>query len=314
MRKHLIRALLQAIKTRRRPPPADRVLTLPQIKRTAIDHYLAIAAIVKNEENDLEEWIDFHTMVGCSQFYIYDNNSSDGTPEILNRYARSGLVTPIPWPDFMPWSALVLRCTPQLPAYAHALASFGGRCRWMMFIDADEFVFPAFKESLADALADFEDVPSLALPWHMFGSSGHESRPSGLIIENYTMRASIPPVRKDLGKFKSVVDPTRVRRPGTHRFGLAEGDAIYSQQRRIVRGRYAFPSEDDPIVLNHYYSKSKQEAEAKLRRVFGGVTNPSTTKRARIEAIESASVEDRRIQRFVPRLKEMRNSPQRAAS
>jgi hypothetical protein len=154
------RALYQAIKTRRRPPTPYQVLTLPHIQRTTTSHYLAIVAIVKNEEAYLEEWIDFHTLVGCSQFYIYNNNSSDRTPEIL--------------------------------------------------------VFPAFKDSLLDVLTDFEDVSALALPWHMFGCSGHATRPAGLVIENYRMRAKIPPVMKDLGKFKSVVDPTRVYRPGTH--------------------------------------------------------------------------------------------------
>ncbi len=40
-------------------------------------HEFAIAAIVKNEGRYLREWIEFHRLVGCTKFYIYDNNSTD---------------------------------------------------------------------------------------------------------------------------------------------------------------------------------------------------------------------------------------------
>jgi hypothetical protein len=40
----------------------------------------------------------------------------------------------------------------------------------------------------------------------MFGSNGHEAKPAGLVIENYTRRnASISP------KIKSIVNPRRVK-------------------------------------------------------------------------------------------------------
>lgn len=40
---------------------------------------ISIAAIVKDEVEYIEEWIQFHILMGIEHFYIYDNESSDGT-------------------------------------------------------------------------------------------------------------------------------------------------------------------------------------------------------------------------------------------
>ena len=55
--------------------------------------------------------------------------------------------------------------------------------------DADEFLIPLKDETLPDILADFRDQAGLAVPWSLFGSNGHDRRPAGLVLENYTRRA-----------------------------------------------------------------------------------------------------------------------------
>ena len=52
----------------------------------------AICAIVKNEGRYLEEWIDYHLGIGVQKFFIYDNESTDSTKDILQRYERQGIV------------------------------------------------------------------------------------------------------------------------------------------------------------------------------------------------------------------------------
>jgi hypothetical protein len=284
----------------------EKDLVLPHIARTdPAPHYLAVVAVVKNEATYLEEWLDFHCLVGCSHFYIYDNGSTDGTVEILSNYERKGIVTPVPWPDFLPWSIL------HPGALAHALAAYGRFSRWMMFIDADEFVFPADGDDLKQELAAYEDLPALALPWHMFGPSGHAKVPKGFVIENYTQRAVLPPVSKRLIKGKSVVDPTRVRGPGTHRCIIDEGHLVFTQSRQIVRDpdwKFITPANDDRIILNHYFAKSLEE--------FCRRTTPAGAARRLnlVRLIENAVVEDRRIQRFLPQLKALQEPPHKGLS
>jgi hypothetical protein len=51
--------------------------------------------------------------------------------------------------------------------------------------------------------------------------------------------------------------------------------------------------------------------DCEARSLFEGMKSPAKMKQARIEAIESSLVEDRRLQRFLPRLKEMQRSLRR---
>src|SRR6056297_2188452 len=98
--------------------------------------YISICAIIKDEGPYLTEWLEFHRLVGIDRFYLYDNGSSDNTPEILQPYIKAGIVHLIPWPKFIDKS------NPQYLAYAHAAALTSNRTFWLAYIDLDEFLFP----------------------------------------------------------------------------------------------------------------------------------------------------------------------------
>ena len=40
--------------------------------------YLTLCAIAKNEGRYLQEWIEYHKMLGVEKFFIYDNESAWG--------------------------------------------------------------------------------------------------------------------------------------------------------------------------------------------------------------------------------------------
>ncbi|MCE2121787.1 glycosyltransferase [Streptococcus thermophilus] len=96
---------------------------------------LAIVAIIKNEGQYIEEWLRYHIVAGVQKFFLYDNDSSDNTREILEKYIRAGYVELIPYPG----------AAKQLPAYNDALAKHRYDCRYIAFIDADEFLYSCNK-------------------------------------------------------------------------------------------------------------------------------------------------------------------------
>jgi hypothetical protein len=53
---------------------------LPAPERKAVadwpDGYVGICAIVKNQYQDLREWIEYHQYIGVQKIYVYDNNST----------------------------------------------------------------------------------------------------------------------------------------------------------------------------------------------------------------------------------------------
>ncbi|MBQ4405038.1 MAG: glycosyltransferase family 92 protein [Selenomonadaceae bacterium] len=95
-------------------------------------HNLAVVAILKDEGNYLKEWLDYHLLAGVDHFYLYDNDSSDNQAEVAKPYIEAGLV------DYfsLPGKAM------QMVAYNDAVKRFKFHCRYMAFIDLDEFVYP----------------------------------------------------------------------------------------------------------------------------------------------------------------------------
>lgn len=148
---------------------------------------LAIAGIVKNENDALLEWIAFHRVVGASHFFIADNGSDDGTRELLVALSRAGVVTLFDFPS-------VGEQKPQLPAYARILRACPADIDVLAFIDADEFILPLEGEDsiipLIERLFAPEDVSAVALNWANFGSSGQVFAEEGLVIERFTKRAA----------------------------------------------------------------------------------------------------------------------------
>jgi hypothetical protein len=272
---------------------------------------IAIVAIVKDEERYIGEWLAFHMLVGAAAIFVYDNGSTDRTVDILRQSRWADRITVVPWRNF----DRTIRI--QNAAYNHALANFGRRFRWMAFIDVDEFIVPKRAGDLNAGLLAFEDAPALSLPWHMFGPSGHQSRPNGLVIENYLQRAEFPP-RPDvvsLLNFKTIVDPTKVRVVKTHHVELIDGGDVMWNDRKE---RFAYLQRFDPrhvtadaFQLNHYFTRSQEEMKERLAkgRVSreGSVTNVEHLEQ-RVKDLERYTVRDETILRFVPALRKVMSS------
>ena len=121
---------------------------------------LAFVSIMKNEGHYIKEWLDYHLLAGVNHFYIYDNDSTDNMKEILQPYINAGIVTYI----FYPGKAK------QMEAYNDAVKKFRFYCRYMSFVDADEFILPKSNRSITEVadeiLSNCRDiVAALFVQW-----------------------------------------------------------------------------------------------------------------------------------------------------
>ncbi len=53
--------------------------------------------IIMNNEEGLQEWIEYHKILGVEHFFLYQETTIDKTNKILLHYQQKGLVTVIPW-------------------------------------------------------------------------------------------------------------------------------------------------------------------------------------------------------------------------
>ena len=198
---------------------------------------LAIVAIMKNEGPYLREWIEFHKLMGVEKFYLYDNESNDDTQDILKPYIKSGLVDY----TFFPGQKR------QLPAYEDCISKHKKETKWLAVIDLDEFIVPVKDADIQSFLnRQSQKIAQFIIPWVIFGSNGHNDKPDGLVIENYTKRA------KRSWLYKSIINPRMVMNMGCHEHNVAGS----TQSLKM-----------SDIRVHHYHCKSW--AEYKLRAARG---------------------------------------------
>jgi glycosyl transferase family 92 len=213
------------------------------------DTYLAICAIYRDEARYLREWIEFHRLVGVERFFLYDNGSEDDHLQVLEPYLRDGTVVLHDWPLFP---------AGQQSAYDHCLREHGEQCRWIAFIDLDEFLFSPAHSPLPELLGELEAAPGVGVNAAIYGFSGHRRRPAGLVIENY-LKSN--PVANTY--IKSIVDPARaVRCESAHHFSYRDGFPV-DEHGYTIRGFMTNSVSLRRLRINHYWARSEEEFREK---------------------------------------------------
>lgn len=224
--------------------------------------HLCVTAIIKNEALYIEEWICFHRVLGVDHFFIFDNNSEDDIDNVLRSYINHGIVTLIRWPML----------GGQADAYNYSAHFLGHTTEWMAYIDIDEFIVLKETGSIPEFLSALEGADQLLIPWRNFYFSGHEKRPPGLVIENYTLAENVPPGGLASINAKAIVRPAVVKRVSAHNGTTTSQATVDGLNRRVPETHALEVPNYDRIQLNHYYTKSYEEFRAKIGRgqVSGG--------------------------------------------
>jgi hypothetical protein len=221
--------------------------------------YLAMCAGYRNEAPYLAEWIEFHRLVGVEHFFLYNARSTDHHREVLAPYIEDGIVTLNP-----DWEGISYQ---QADTFTECLRAHGHESRWIAFIDIDEFLFSPTGRPLPELLVEYEQWPAVAVNWALYGRSGHMTKPDGLVIENYLMRSDTP-----TNLFtKKIVDPSRTvrcvngRAFDGHMFEFTSLLAV-DENHYPIHGTHSKSVSFSRFRLNHYVTKSEEEARGKLGR------------------------------------------------
>jgi hypothetical protein len=239
---------------------------------------------VKNEGRFLPEWLVHHHLLGVQHFFIYDNNSDDDLAARLQPMIDAGLVT--------------LRDWPQVPVFPSALIDYlardAHRVRWIMALDADEFLCSKRGYgTLRRELKEFRH-PALAVNWRYFGSSGHTDIPEGLVLRNFDHGA---PERDH--HVKVIFRPEELAKlRNAHNFYYRRGRLARTADGSRVFGSFVRP-DPSPLEIRHFVYRSREDYAAKCARGFA--TARGTAERARImDRIESEFVRHNEVHLPLP--------------
>ena len=217
--------------------------------------YLSIGAIYRDESAYLREWIEFHLLVGVERFFLYNNASTDDSLDVLARYLTEEVVVLHDWPAPAP---------DQRQVFDDCLRVHRDDARWIAFIDVDEFLFSPTGEKLDVLLPEYERWPGVGVQWAMFSVTERNKRAGGLVIDSFSMRDA-----NDQGRFKSIVDPQRALRClDAHSFEYEYGLPVDENGWPLVSPATKATSLSR-LRLNHYASRSEEEAREKIARQRG---------------------------------------------
>lgn len=218
-------------------------------------YYLAVCAMAKNEGPYFPEWIEWHQKQGVEKFFIYDNESTDSTKEILAPYVESGLVEYVFWKGGRQ----------QLPIYDDCLERHRLDARWIAFIDLDEFIVPLQDQSIPEFLHRLEDASSVEINWLVYGSGGVEKKMEGKVMDRFKKHSK--PDHRLNRHVKSIVDPRRVFcLIGSHEVARISGQAVDPHGEKIRKHFRDREPQHDVIRINHYAVKSYEEFLGKRAR------------------------------------------------
>jgi len=251
---------------------------------------LCVLACLRDEGVYLLDWIAHHRALGAEHFFLYSNDNTDGSDDLLAALARAGEIT---WVvnDVPPGAA------PQYKAYGHALQMLPEILdyRWVAVIDLDEAL--AFDTALHASFGDYlawqerEDVDAIALNWVVFGSGGLASRERRPVTERFLRRHAVD------RHVKSLCRPRRFVHAQAHypvapfgqawTFRGAEGGA-HPQEREGNAAAFSPRPSDRQAWVAHYAMKSAEEFALRRSRNAG---DRAVTRSLQLDLLGTAMVE-----------------------
>lgn len=215
-------------------------------------YYSAVILLIKDENRYLKEWLDWHLNLKFQHIYIYDNGSREHVEAITAAYPEDNRdqITVVDWTG--PHSHI------QQDAYNHFLENYGKDVRWGLFIDSDEFIrFTDGKttdvNTFLKAYEDYTEIWGYETEYDANGQEKYENKP---VRERFTRRTDV----REGFYHKNFIQVNRIDSMVMHyAFYNSDKHLLYENESR----------NQDLFVIDHYYTKSWEEWQEKIK-IRGG--------------------------------------------
>lgn len=217
---------------------------------------VAICCIAKNEDNYIDEWIDYHFKLGFDNIHIYQNNwKYNGKFLQDNRIILE---------EFLDDNFSMV----QMQKYNEFIQKYGEIYDWAAFIDIDEFVSLRQQENIKVFLNKYNQYKSIGLNWNMFGTNNVQ-----FDGKNYSYINRFLYCGKKLDHHIKVIIHLSLTKT-VARFGWHPHNVIHPNwtisvdKQRFINGPFNEKQLYDKsiAVINHYFFKTKQQFMMKCQR------------------------------------------------
>ena len=216
---------------------------------------LGIVAIAKNEQDYIKEWVAFHKIQGVDKIILYDNDSTDNMIEEIKPFIEDGYVI----------YNEIHGVRQQLNAYNDSLKKYSKLFKYLAFIDCDEFLFPVDeKETVLSVIEKTMKMDrhagGVCVNWVMYGSSGHETKPEGLLIDSFLWHSKITGIESGTYTIKTICNPDLVSKYAHPHYPVYKRGNYAITPKGYRCSHWCNPiTEYAGLRLNHYFTKSKAQ-------------------------------------------------------
>lgn len=139
-------------------------------------YHFVVAAIFKNEEHALIEWIEHYKFHGAQHIYLIDDNSNDNGVQIIQPYIENGFVTLFNanFPMYLGRQKDIYN-TFILPLIHNKIS------KWTFICDLDEFLWSPDSLDIKDLLFGCKHFSQIQINHSQFGSSGYIDQPKCIV-------------------------------------------------------------------------------------------------------------------------------------
>lgn len=203
---------------------------------------VALVCIAKNEDDYIQEWIDYNKKLGFDKIFIYENDwCCNINDEKVVKIKYNGQ-------------------TKQMSSYNDFVVNYGKEYDWAAFFDVDEFLVLKQHNNIQEFINEYKESQSIAINWMLFGDNNHQTINNNdySVINRFTKRDnSINPHIKticNLSYSPFFYCP--------HNSNLSWVDT----NNKIGSGSFNENGPTNVVQLNHYFTKTLPEFKNKISR------------------------------------------------
>ncbi len=247
---------------------------------------IVLCAAFQDAAPRILEWIAFHRLIGVDRFVLYDQGSTDGTAALIAR-SRFGH-----WAAVIDWA----HNGGQTAAHADFVTNHANRFTWAIIAETDAFIHPLNTDSIRTLLPRFDGFSAVLLRRLTFAAPGHQTRPGQLVIGHCTTRYADALPRDSAAPTLLRTSDLRSTTGTPVGFDLT-GPMCNARGEPVPADASPAQGCDDVLVVNCYPVPTTVQAPTRVD----------------LNLQTSATVSDRRILRFIPRLRAMLHDTSLAA-
>lgn len=201
---------------------------------------VALVCVAKNEDNYIQEWIDYNKKLGFDDIIIYQNDwkTSIEDPNVI-KVEFDGV-------------------NQQLNSYKHFINNNYGKYDWVAFFDVDEFLVLKKHNNIKDFISDYSDFDGIGINWVLFGDNNIEK-----VDEEYSVLKRFTKCQSDVNQHVKCI----VKYRNNLMMGVHNPLGLWVDTNKVVKsGPFNINGPTDIAQLNHYFCKTKEEFIEKCNR------------------------------------------------